>query len=86
MTVPQPLAVPQPIKVSNLVVAEGGPETGGVIVSILSVVRVTVVGTVAVTVVVIVTSPFPASPGIGVVVGVTPDMTPVVIVALAPGG
>lgn len=97
-TVPQPLAVPQPMIVFKPVEIVGEAVTGpvGVTVSILSVVCVTVTGIEAVIVFVTVTvglSPLPPgagvvvlSPGSGVVVLSTPDVIMPDPVALTPGG
>ena len=96
-TVPQPRAVPHPTIVFSPVVMTGLPAAPvGVIVSMLTVVRVTVVGTVAVSVTVTVLVAPPLPPGLGVVVvglperGVVVDVlsTPLVMmpVLFTPGG
>lgn len=101
LTVPHPLAVPQPMIVLGRVVMTGEPTAPpvGVMVSTLSVMRVEVPGSVAVCVIVTVTSvppPFPPGEG-GVVVMMPPPpgvfgivvlRTPLVMmpVLFAPGG
>ncbi len=84
-TVPQPRAVPQPTIVLKAVVIIGLPTAPvGVIVSMLSVVRVDVTGSVTVAVIVTVSLGPPFPPGTRLVVVIPPGSRLVVVVLSTP--